>query len=57
MATLIRSNIYLFRGQQLRYSHQSRNAFIFISSDGKRRELSQEIVQKELQATRILANQ
>ena len=50
--TLQRNHLYEFRGQQLRYSHQSNcgvNApFIFNDSKGKRKELSQTQVQREV---------
>ncbi|WP_392476336.1 hypothetical protein [Nostoc sp. C110] len=50
--TLVRNHLYEFRGQQLRYSHRSNcgvNApFIFNDSKGKRKELSQNQVQREV---------
>ena len=50
--TLQRNHLYEFRGQQLRYSHQSNcgvNApFIFNDSKGNRKELSQNQVQREV---------
>jgi hypothetical protein len=50
--TLQRNHLYQFRGQQLRYSYQSNcgvNApFIFNDSKGKRKELSQTQVQREV---------
>jgi hypothetical protein len=48
--TLQRNHLYQFRGQQLRYSHRSNcrvNApFIFNDSKGRRKELSQNQVQR-----------
>ena len=50
--TLQRNHLYEFRGQQLRYSHQSNcrvNApFILNDSKGRRKELSQNQVQREV---------
>lgn len=50
--TLQRNHLYEFRGQQLRYSHRSNcrvNApFIFNDSKGRRKELSQNQVQREV---------
>jgi hypothetical protein len=50
--TLQRNHLYEFRGQQLRYSHRSNcrvNApFIFNDSKGRRFELSQNKVQREV---------
>ncbi|MHC5747457.1 MAG: hypothetical protein ACYTXT_37390 [Nostoc sp.] len=49
---LQRNHLYEFRGQQLRYSHQSNcrvNApFVFNDSKGRRKELSQNQVQREV---------
>ena len=49
---LQRNHLYEFRGQQLRYSHRPNygvNApFIFSDSKGRRRELSQNQVQREV---------
>jgi hypothetical protein len=49
---LVRNHLYEFRGQQLRYSHQSNcrvNApFIFNDSKGRRKELSQNQVIREV---------
>jgi hypothetical protein len=49
---LQRNQLYQFRGQQLRYSHRSNSRinapFIFNDSKGKRRELSQNQVQREV---------
>jgi hypothetical protein len=49
---LQRNHLYEFRGQQLRYSHQSNSRinalFIFNDSKGKRKELSQNQVQREV---------
>ncbi|MHC5762188.1 hypothetical protein [Nostoc sp.] len=50
--TLQRNHLYEFRGQQLRYSHHSNcrvNApFIFNDSKGRRKELNQNQVQREV---------
>ncbi|MBW4429092.1 MAG: hypothetical protein KME50_32980 [Nostoc desertorum CM1-VF14] len=50
--TLVRNHLYEFRGQQLRYSHRSNSRinapFIFNDSKGKRKELSQNQVQREV---------
>jgi hypothetical protein len=50
--TLQRNHLYEFRGQQLRYSHRSNSQinapFIFNDSKGKRKELSQNQVQREV---------
>ncbi|MBG1264177.1 hypothetical protein [Nostoc commune] len=50
--TLQRNHLYEFRGQQLRYSHRSNcrvNApFVFNDSKGRRKELSQNQVQREV---------
>jgi hypothetical protein len=50
--TLQRNHLYQFRGQQLRYSHRSNcraNApFIFNDSKGRRKELNQNQVQREV---------
>jgi hypothetical protein len=50
--TLERNHLYQFRGQQLRYSHRSNcrvNApFIFNDSKGRRKELNQNQVQREV---------
>jgi hypothetical protein len=52
MTALQRNHLYEFRGQQLRYSHQPNcrvNApFIFNDSKGRRFELSQNQVQREV---------
>jgi hypothetical protein len=52
MTALQRNHLYEFRGQQLRYSHRSNcrvNAlFIFNDSKGRRKELSQNQVQREV---------
>ncbi|MBW4455300.1 MAG: hypothetical protein KME55_22725 [Nostoc indistinguendum CM1-VF10] len=49
---LQRNHLYEFRGQQLRYSHRSNcraNApFVFNDSKSRRKELSQNQVQKEV---------
>jgi hypothetical protein len=49
---LQRNQLYEFRGQQLRYSHRSNcrvNApFIFNDSKGRRKELNQNQVQREV---------
>ncbi len=49
---LVRNQLYQFRGQQLRYSHRSNcrvNAsFVFNDSKGRRKELSQNQVQREV---------
>ncbi|MBD2560722.1 MULTISPECIES: hypothetical protein [Nostoc] len=50
--TLQCNHLYEFRGQQLRYSHRSNcrvnEPFIFNDSKGKRKELSQNQVQREV---------
>ncbi|QMS86277.1 hypothetical protein HUN01_01270 (plasmid) [Nostoc edaphicum CCNP1411] len=50
--TLQRNHLYEFRGQQLRYSHRSNSRanapFVFNDSKGKRKELSQNQVQREV---------
>ena len=50
--TLQRNHLYEFRGQQLRYSHRSNSRanapFIFNDSKGRRKELSQNQVQREV---------
>lgn len=52
MTALQRNHLYEFRGQQLRYSHRSNSLvnapFIFNDSKGKRKELSQNQVQREV---------
>jgi hypothetical protein len=52
MTALVRNHLYEFRGQQLRYSHRSNSLvnapFIFNDSKGKRKELSQNQVQREV---------
>ena len=52
MTALQRNHLYQFRGQQLRYSHRSNSRanapFIFIDSKGRRKELSQNQVQREV---------
>jgi hypothetical protein len=49
---LHRNHLYEFRGQQLRYSHWSNSRinapFIFNDSKGRRKELSQNQVQREV---------
>ncbi|MBN3960986.1 hypothetical protein [Nostoc sp. NMS8] len=52
MTALQRNHLYQFRGQQLRYSHQSNSLvnapFIFNDSKGRRKELSQKQAQMEV---------
>ena len=52
MTALQRNHLYEFRGQQLRYSYRSNSRinapFVFNDSKGRRKELSQTQVQREL---------
>lgn len=57
--SLVRGQIYLFRGQQLRYLYCSdtgvRSRYMFANSRGTRKELSLNLVQRELQECRNFA--
>jgi hypothetical protein len=57
--TLSSNKLYIFRGQQLRYSHPSsckvQSRYVFIDSKGKRKELGALFVRRELQETTELA--
>ncbi|YAF99198.1 MAG: hypothetical protein AB3A66_27390 (plasmid) [Nodularia sp. CChRGM 3473] len=56
---LITGKLYLFRGVQLRYSHQRQcpvqARYVFTDSKGKRRELGAQIVRREVQEIREFA--
>ncbi|MBG1265328.1 hypothetical protein [Nostoc sp. WHI] len=56
---LTKGRLYMFRGVQLRYSHQRQCAmqarYVFTDSLGKRRELGGQIVRREVREIRELA--
>jgi hypothetical protein len=57
MISLKRGDVYEFRGKQLRYSHKSKDRFVFTGSNNKRIELSQENTHKEVYEIRQLSEQ
>ncbi|MCC5612217.1 hypothetical protein LC612_37205 [Nostoc sp. CHAB 5834] len=55
---LIRGKIYSCRGEQIKFSHQSRNQrFFFVNSSGKRLMFTSDFVQRELYEIKVLAEQ
>lgn len=57
--TLAKDKLYLFRGNQLRYSHQcqcpEQARYVFTNSKGQRRELGAQIVRREVVEVREFA--
>ncbi|MGF1938470.1 MAG: hypothetical protein RM347_029635 [Nostoc sp. ChiQUE02] len=55
---LIRGKIYSYRGEQIKFSHQSRNQrFFFVKSNGKRLMFTSYFIRRELYEIRVLAEQ
>lgn len=55
---LIRGKIYSFRGEQIKFSHQSRNQrFFFVDSSGKSLMFTSHFIRRELYEIRVLAEQ
>ena len=57
---LIKGQLYLFRGQQLRYSHQPQcgvqHRYVFTDSLGQRKELGAQVVRREVRAIQELSH-
>ncbi|MBD2525404.1 hypothetical protein [Nostoc sp. FACHB-133] len=55
---LIRGKIYSYRGEQIKFSHQSYNQrFFFVNSSGRRLMFTSDIIRRELYEIKVLAEQ
>lgn len=57
---LVKGQLYIFRGQQLRYSHQPQcgvqQRYVFTDSLGQRKELGVQVIRRQVQAIQELSH-